>query len=211
MNKTITTLEKNTLTLAACVTAFLLFAFILPHQAYAAILSGTLSAGDSGSEVSALQTFLGNDSRIYPEGLVTGFYGPLTVAAVKRYQTQFGIAPVGNVGPITLASINGNSGTGGSDDVHAPFTTSVSASTGTNSAMITWTSNEPIFGSVMYATSWPFVYATAASASGQSGFNTSQTVNVNGLQSHTTYFYTLVSTDIAGNLSYTIGHSFITQ
>lgn len=205
-----TTLEQNALTIAAFVATLIIIAFMLPHQVFAAVLSGQLSPGDSSSDVSALQTFLAKDSRIYPEGLVTGFYGPLTVAAVKRYQSTFGISPVGNVGPVTLASINGNSGTGGTNDVNAPFTTSVSSTVTTKSATISWSSNEPVFGSVMYANSWPFLYATAASAQG-TGFNASQTVNLNGLQSHTTYFYTLVSTDAAGNLSYTIGHTFMTQ
>ncbi len=83
---------------------------VSPFLASADTLSMQLDPGMSGSQVSALQTFLATDSRIYPEALVTGFYGPLTTAAVKRYQTTFGISPVGRVGPATLASINGNSG-----------------------------------------------------------------------------------------------------
>ncbi len=184
---------------------------VSPFLASADTLSMQLDPGMSGSQVSALQTFLAKDSRIYPEGLVTGFYGPLTTAAVKRYQTTFGISPVGRVGPATLASINGNSGTGGSDDTSAPVTTSITVAQNANSAMITWSSNEAVFGSVMYATNWPFLYANAASVSSASGFNVSQAATITGLQAHTTYYFVLVSTDAAGNLSYTIDRSFQTQ
>ncbi len=77
--------------------------------------------------------------------------------------------------------------------------------------MITWSSNEAVFGSVMYAANWPFLYANAASVSSASGFNVSQAATIIGLQAHTTYYFVLVSTDAAGNLSYTIDRSFQTQ
>jgi peptidoglycan hydrolase-like protein with peptidoglycan-binding domain len=50
--------------------------------------SSTLTIGSSGAQVSALQQFLAADPAIYPEGLVTGYFGPLTQAAVMRYQCQ---------------------------------------------------------------------------------------------------------------------------
>ena len=182
-----------------------------PFLASASIISSQLQLGDTGSEVSALQTFLARDSSIYPEGLVTGFYGPLTETAVKRYQTEFGISAVGRVGPITLASINGNSGTGGSNDVNASVTTSVNVSPSKNSATILWISNEPVFGRAMYGTGSQFVYASSPSVSSQSGFNTSQLVTLNGLLSNTAYHYVLESVDVAGNITWTIGRSFLTQ
>jgi len=202
------TIQKN-LTTATTFVAALLSLFLVVSTVYAATLSGQLQFGDTGSDVSALQTFLAADSSIYPEGLVTGYFGSLTQSAVMRYQSAHGISPVGRVGPVTLASINGF-GTGGSDDVNAPFTTSVGASAGSNSATITWLNNEPVFGAVMYGTNWPFLYATAPSVKSTSGFSSSQAAIVTGLQSRTTYFYVLESTDVAGNLSYTIGNTFTT-
>ncbi|MBI5644622.1 peptidoglycan-binding protein [Candidatus Kaiserbacteria bacterium] len=64
-------------------------------------------------DVSRLQQFLAKDSAIYPEGLVTGFYGPATVRAVQRWQSGKGIVTSGTpettgygaVGPRTLALI----------------------------------------------------------------------------------------------------------
>ncbi|HEY4526305.1 MAG TPA: peptidoglycan-binding domain-containing protein [Candidatus Paceibacterota bacterium] len=183
---------------------------VAPVLASAAVLSIQLEPGMTGSEVSALQTFLAADSSIYPEGLVTGFFGPLTEAAVKRYQTEFGISAVGRVGPITLASINGNSDTGGSDDVNASVTTWVIVSATAHSATIGWISNEPVFGRVMYGTGSNFVYASSPSIQSASGFNTSQVLAINGLMSNTRYYYILESVDVAGNITWTIGRSFIT-
>ncbi|KKW23817.1 MAG: NLP/P60 protein [Candidatus Kaiserbacteria bacterium GW2011_GWC2_52_8b] len=191
--------------------AFFATLMVVPFLASAAtVISIQLDPGMTNSDVSALQTFLAKDSSIYPEGLVTGFFGPLTEAAVIRYQTAHGISPVGRVGPVTLASINGLGGTGGSDDVNAPITSGVMASANLTSAMITWSNNEPVFGRVMYATSWPFLYSNAPSVTSSSGFSSAQAVTLGGLQSHTTYHYVVESTDVAGNLTWTIGNTFTT-
>lgn len=66
-------------------------------------------AGTSG-EVSRLQAFLAKDPALYPEGKVTGYFGPATLAAVKRFQlTQAIVASsspaYGMVGPMTKAAL----------------------------------------------------------------------------------------------------------
>lgn len=198
---------KNKITFAAAAAMIL----ISPILATAATISIELSPGMTGSEVSALQSFLATDSNIYPEGIVSGYYGELTTAAVKRYQIASGISPVGRVGPVTLASINGTGGTGGTNDINSSITNTVTVTPATNSAMISWSSNEPVFGRVMYATSWPFLYSTAPIAATPSGFNALQALTLNNLQSQTTYYFVLESTDVAGNLNYTIGNSFRTK
>ncbi len=65
-----------------------------------------LRLGMSGDDVKLLQELLATDSDVYPECLVTGYFGPLTVLAVKRFQQKWGLDLVGNVGPKTLAKIN---------------------------------------------------------------------------------------------------------
>jgi peptidoglycan hydrolase-like protein with peptidoglycan-binding domain len=63
--------------------------------------------GDSstGGDVTNLQNFLALDHAIYPEGLVTGFYGSATAAAVKRFQAAQNILQTGFVGPLTRSAI----------------------------------------------------------------------------------------------------------
>lgn len=65
-----------------------------------------LQRGIKDDEVKILQEFLKQSPDIYPEGLVTGYFGPLTEAAVKRFQKKYGIETIGIVGPKTRAKIN---------------------------------------------------------------------------------------------------------
>lgn len=69
-----------------------------------------LALGSKGDDVSALQEFLKNNG-YYTEGLVTGYMGPATVRAIKRFQEQNGVAKqgqagYGSFGPATRAKIN---------------------------------------------------------------------------------------------------------
>ena len=57
------------------------------------------------AETTELQKFLKQYPSIYPEGLVTGYFGRLTEAAVSRFQTQYGIQVTGQVGPQTRAKL----------------------------------------------------------------------------------------------------------
>lgn len=77
------------------------------------ILTRTLRNGNSGNDVSRLQIFLALDPAIYPEGKVTGYFGLLTEAALKRWQTRVGIVSSGTpsttgygvAGPRTRAAL----------------------------------------------------------------------------------------------------------
>lgn len=62
--------------------------------------------GLTDAQVTTLQQFLAKTPAIYPEGLVTGYFGSKTQAAVIRFQAKYGIATVGRVGPITRAKLN---------------------------------------------------------------------------------------------------------
>ena len=68
-------------------------------------LTRSLSRGSSGDDVRKLQEFLARDKEIYPNGLITGFFGPLTEVAVKKWQEKQGIESVGIVGPKTIAKL----------------------------------------------------------------------------------------------------------
>lgn len=76
-----------------------------PETAGALFLK-TLYRGAFGEEVKKLQNLLKEWPEIYPEGLVTGYFGPLTEAAVRRFQQKHNIEPIGIVGPKTRAKLN---------------------------------------------------------------------------------------------------------
>ncbi len=69
-------------------------------------LSQTLRPGATGEEVKILQEYLVSQPDLYPEQLVTGYYGLLTERAVSNFQEKNGLEQVGIVGPKTLAIIN---------------------------------------------------------------------------------------------------------
>lgn len=77
-----------------------------PSRPINATIVNELDPGAVGEQVRLLQEFLAKDPAIYPEGLVTGYYGPLTTTAVRRFQTKYGISAVGRVGPETLKKLN---------------------------------------------------------------------------------------------------------
>ena len=78
-------------------------------------LSADLKYGMKGDAVKTLQQGLKQDPSVYPEGLVTGYFGPLTKAAVIRFQEKYAseiLAPwgltkgTGYVGSTTRAKFN---------------------------------------------------------------------------------------------------------
>lgn len=66
-----------------------------------------LSLGNKGADVTVLQQYLARDKALYPESVITGYFGNLTKAAVIRFQEREKISPaVGYVGPKTRARLN---------------------------------------------------------------------------------------------------------
>jgi hypothetical protein len=64
----------------------------------------SLKVGSRGDDVTALQNRL-TDESVYT-GPVTGYFGPLTAQAVKKFQAKYGISQVGIVGPQTRTLLN---------------------------------------------------------------------------------------------------------
>lgn len=65
-----------------------------------------LKAGMRGTDVRALQAALTKDKAVYPQGLITGYFGNLTKAAVQKFQTKHKIADTpGVAGAATQAKI----------------------------------------------------------------------------------------------------------
>lgn len=75
----------------------------------------TLNRGSKGNDVKALQDVLKKDRTVYPEGLVTGYFGEATERAVKQFQKKYNIASSGTpqttgygvVGPKTRNILKG--------------------------------------------------------------------------------------------------------
>lgn len=216
MTTIITTLRRNANILATVLGASVIgLAFALPAAASAALLTQQLDPGMQNADVTSLQAFLSATPAFYPSGLVTGYYGALTTAGVSAFQTANNLAAVGRVGPLTLNAINAqmggtvSTGTGTSGDVYAPIMTPEIVTASTNSFTVTWTTNEAANDRVMFSTSWPFLYETAASVTANS-FGTTGNLTVTGLQANTRYYYVIQSTDASGNLQETIGKAVTT-
>lgn len=173
-----------------------------------------LDPGARGTNVTSLQTFFADNSSIYPEGLITGYYGGLTTAAVNRFQANYGFQQVGRVGPLTLAKINSLMANGGwgNNDIFSPYMYQSSISIGSNMVTLTWSTNENATARVFYSTnpvtinegdinSVGFGVVNGSVASSNNGASTSQQVSISGLIPNTRYYYMLVSTDTSGNVS----------
>lgn len=205
-----TKIKTIALTSTLAIVSLLLSAGLIQAATFTPLTSH-LGYGSTGYNVTNLQTFLASNSDIYPSGRITGYYGPLTQAAVQQYQLSYGIPMLGNVGPMTFASVNNTMSAGYGIDVYGPtiYNTSVQASH--NSAVINWTASGYAYGKVFYSTS-PFSVLEAVGNFTDptiiGGLNVStvyaanaQSVTVSNLQPNTTYFYIIEVTDASGNVS----------
>ena len=64
-----------------------------------------LELGSIGSNVVQLQQFLAKEPSIYPEGIVSGYFGTFTQVAVMRFQKIYNISETGKVDIVTQAKI----------------------------------------------------------------------------------------------------------
>ncbi len=190
-----------------------------------------LDPGARGQNVTNLQTFFADNASIYPEGMITGYFGTLTKNSVNRFQAAYGLSQVGRVGPATMAKINSLIGGGGwngttptpSGDVYAPVVSNMSQNSSSNAATLSWSTNENATGKVFYGTrpitidegnvySVGFDLTTGYVATNNNIAASSQQVNIGGLLSNTTYYYIIVSTDTAGNVTvYNVNNTFRTN
>jgi len=66
----------------------------------------TLTGGSVGTDVRLIQNALATDPILYPEGVVSGYFGPLTKRAVERFQTENGLLQTGVFGSQTQVVLN---------------------------------------------------------------------------------------------------------
>lgn len=208
---------------SAALVTLVSLAFTSVASAQTTPLTGTADFGSRGSNVTYLQQFLAANPSFYPEGLVTGYFGSLTRAAVQRFQAFYGIVSsgtaattgYGRVGPMTLAKINslilGGGGTT-SGDISGPRLFNVATSRSSNSTSFSFNTDENTMARVVYGTS-PLMFNEGdersngfgaiggSSVNSGSGMSTSHSVVVPNLNANTTYYYTVIATDAAGNVS----------
>lgn len=188
-------------------------------------LTGQMGFGSQGVNVTNLQTFIAANPSIYPEGLVTGYFGGLTVKAVKNFQAFYGFQQVGRVGPVTLAKMNDLIATGGwtTSDMNGPAFYNVTRTVGSAQTTFTFNTNENTTARVVYYTnrlafnegdmsSNGFGALGGYAATSINGMGTSHSVTLPNLNANTTYYYTIIATDQSGNISI-VGpnNSFITN
>lgn len=177
-------------------------------------INAQVEYGSRGDNVVRLQTFLAANTSVYPEGLITGFYGALTEKAVRAFQELYNIAAVGRVGPITLAKINAliNTNTWGDKSLRAPTLSQVTKNVGRDAVTFSWNTDEPTTAKVFYDENfvqmdWGNIDSsnlrslTGSIALGDGVLRTNNTISILGLKPNTTYHYILVATDSDGNVS----------
>jgi peptidoglycan hydrolase-like protein with peptidoglycan-binding domain len=193
----------------------LVIPLVFSSQAFAYnIINSQLDLGERNADVTSLQGFFADNSSIYPEGLVTGYFGGLTMSAVKRFQAQYGFDQVGRVGPMTRDKINSLISEGGwvVSDIQGPWIYNVNKTISNTSVTLNWSTNELASAKVFYSTSpvtmnegdinsVGFGSTSGFTATNDNLARTSQQIIINNLQPNTTYYYVVVSTDLKGNVS----------
>lgn len=72
----------------------------------AASLTYNLAKGMQNGQVTKLQQILAKYPAIYPEGTVSGYFGPATERAVKQFQKKYNLEQLGYTGPKTRGLLN---------------------------------------------------------------------------------------------------------
>jgi peptidoglycan hydrolase-like protein with peptidoglycan-binding domain len=196
---------------------------LLSFGVASATITSSLDLGDKNSQVTELQTYLSTNSAIYPSGLVTGYFGGLTQAAVQRFQAAQGIVSSGSpattgygrVGPATMARINSLNGgapqSGAWDPV--PFLSVPSVNVNNNSATITWTTNEATIGQVYYdmtplrgdeeTGNHQLPYLSGFLVGDNGGYQINYSVTISNLAANTNYYFAVRAIDSGSNMSMT--------
>jgi len=209
--------NKKNIILSLITVLFFSFGFVTLLNAQT--VNSTLNLGSRGTDVTNLQSFLATNSLIYPQGLVTGYYGPLTKEAVTQFQISYNLPAVGIFGPQTLERMRSVMISGLGLDISAPVLSSVTVQTSNNQATLSWLTNTLANGKIYYDTKPLTMFDaqtrfTAPSISGTTAMsgvtNTSQSITLTNLSPGTVYYYVVQSTDAAGNVSVSWPSTFVT-
>ncbi len=95
-------------------------------------LMSNLGRGMRGSSVASLQSYLTANTS-YAAG-ITGYFGPITQAAIRQWQMQHGVPGTGYVGPLTRAALSCT----GSGNNTSPITLNANPSSGSTPLTVTF-------------------------------------------------------------------------
>jgi Putative peptidoglycan binding domain len=79
---------------------------IMGTQAEIKELRADIRAGMTDADIKTIQELLASDPTIYPKGLVTGYFGPMTTEAIKKFQMKNGLEVTGEVNAETKAAMD---------------------------------------------------------------------------------------------------------
>ena len=69
-------------------------------------LKGDLREGMTDADIKTIQELLASDPSIYPKGLVTVYFGPMTKEAIKKFQAKNGLEVTGEIDVETKAAMD---------------------------------------------------------------------------------------------------------
>ena len=130
-----------------------------------------------------------------------------------NFQAKYSIPQAGRVGPMTLTKINELIGSGVANTSGPSMYMQYLPVVTSSSAVFNWsTSNRVAVGRLYYSTSplqmnegninsEGFAVTTGQLGSYDGIARSNQSSTITGLQPNTTYFYTIVATDLGGNVS----------
>lgn len=208
-----------------------LSALMFAGPAFAATISTQMDIGTRGSDVTTLQQTFATDASLYPQGLVTGYFGSLSSAAVQRFQARHSIVSsgtaastgYGRVGPSTIATFNAVYGGGVVVNTpSAPIISNPALAITNNGATVMWNTSQPATGTIYYSTSPLSVTETTGpgQSPGISGANlqtstvaigTTNSVSLTNLTGNTTYYYMVLAVNASGQISVTWPSTFRTN
>lgn len=70
------------------------------------LIKAGLSEGMTDESIKEIQQLLATDPEIYPSGLTTGYFGPMTREAIKRFQTKFELEVTGTLNEETRQALS---------------------------------------------------------------------------------------------------------
>lgn len=192
--------------------------FFTPLLVSAQTLSRQLSIGARGTDVTLLQTFLASNPAVYPQGLVTGYFGSLTKSAVSNFQSVHNLATDGIAGKNTISVMNTQMGSGGVvATTSAPVISSVYAVPSRNDATLSWSTQQSTKGVIYYSTipmtlsdNINSVDIGNAMVTTSTGYAQSHNLTIQGLQPNTMYYYLVYVTSNEGVVSISWPTTFYT-